>query len=91
MSAKSGLLSIIGMQLGLQKVSVIQNNGVSAIQRFLMCLSLWLNSWEFWNCLCDFGMSAAEGCPLAGFHCSVYIFILCCLFAYSTGQKFATW
>ena len=33
MSAKSGLLSIVCIQLGLRKLSVIQSSGVSAIQR----------------------------------------------------------
>ena len=47
MSSKSGSLSIVCVQLGKQKVSVIQSSGVSAIQGLL---TEWKDSWDFQNC-----------------------------------------
>ena len=64
MSSKLGSLSIVCVQLGQQKVSVIRSSGVSAIQGLLTewkeegqsgLSELSVISW----------VSAVEGCPLA--------------------------
>ena len=47
MSSKSGSLSIVGVQLGQRKVSVIRSSGVSAIQGLL---TEWKDSRDFQNC-----------------------------------------
>ena len=49
-STKSGPLSIVYIRLGLQKLSVIWNSRVSAIQRYLKCWSEWKDSWDSQNC-----------------------------------------
>ena len=48
-SAKSGSLSIVCIQLGPLKLSIIRSNGVSAIQG-LLSISEWKDSWDFQNC-----------------------------------------
>ena len=50
MSAKSGSLSIVCVQSGPQKMSVIWNSGVSAIQGLLKYWSEWKDSRDFQNC-----------------------------------------
>ena len=58
MSTKSGSLSIVCVQLGPQKLSVIQGSGVSAIQGLLKYSSEWKDSRDFENC------PLYRGCPL---------------------------
>ena len=50
MSAKSGSLSIVCVQLGPRKLSVIRSSGVSAIQELLKYWSEWKDSRDFQNC-----------------------------------------
>ena len=59
MSTKSGTLSIVYVQLGVRKLSVIWSRGVSAIKglHFKYC-SEWKDSWDFRNC------PLYRGCPL---------------------------
>ena len=58
MSTKLGSLSIVRVQLGLRKLSVIQSSGMSAVQGLLKYWSEWKNSWDFQNC------PLYCGCPL---------------------------
>ena len=58
MSAKLGSLSVVCVQLGPQKLSVIRSSRVSAIQGLLKYCSEWKDSWDFQNCL------LYRGCPL---------------------------
>ena len=71
---KSGLLSIVCLQLGLQKLSIKWSSRVSAIQGLLKYWNEWKDSWDFQNCpLC-------RGCPLlreVGFHCKWHIVSYC--------------
>ena len=58
MSTKSGSLSIVCIQLGLQKLSVIRSSRVSAIEGLLKYWSEREDSWDFQNC------PLYRGCPL---------------------------
>ena len=58
MSAKSGWLCIVCIQLGLRNLSVIRSSGVSAIEGLLKYRSEWQDSRDFQNC------PLYCGCPL---------------------------
>ena len=60
MSAKSGSLSIVCVQLGPRKVSVIQSSGVSAIQ------GIEVNGRTIGSLSVILWVSAVKGCPLSG-------------------------
>ena len=60
MSAKSGSLSTVCLQLGPRKLSVIRTSGVSAIQGLLKYWSERKDSRDFQNC------PLYRGCPLSG-------------------------
>ena len=48
-------------------MSVVQNSGVSAIQRFLMCLKSMVKQLGVSDQKClRYRVSATEGCPLSG-------------------------
>ena len=49
-STRSVSLSIVCIQLGLWKLSVVPNSGLSTIHQLLIYSSEWKDSWDFRNC-----------------------------------------
>ena len=68
MFAELGLLSIVCVQLGPRKLSVIRNSGVSTIQELLKYSSEWKDSWDFQNCVCMY--VCMHVCILYPSHCN---------------------
>ena len=70
MSTKLGSLSIVCIQLGLQKLSVIRSSGVSTIQGLLKYRSEWRDFRDFQNCSLYRGCPLLKGVHYAEFHCT---------------------
>ena len=56
-----GWLSIVCIQLGPQKLSVIRSSGVSAVQGLLKYWNQWKDSRDFQNCPLYHGYSLLRG------------------------------
>ena len=63
MSTKSGSISIVCIQLGVRKLSVVQSNGVSTVQG--SSIEVMVRTVGPFGIVCYIMGNAVEGCPLS--------------------------